>query len=261
MRSRCCSVLQYVCIVHVRGLIIVCCLRPYTALLLQRCAGMGPLALIVVPTRELVEQVYSVLEPFLRAALPSYPSREAEALLAYTAQPAPVRAPELPPHGHPPYDAALPVDSFSAARSHGSLRAALAGADAIAAAMAVAAGAGSASMADREPHNPLTSSSADAARAAASRAAAPALAVAAATAAPGAGLIGASNPAAPPMSHRVLGAIGGVPVAPQLQALAAGVDVLIATPGRLMDLVGRGGVALDRCAARACLIRERASMA
>jgi ATP-dependent RNA helicase RhlE len=41
-------------------------------------------------------------------------------------------------------------------------------------------------------------------------------------------------------------AIGGVPINPQVRALAAGVDVLVATPGRLLDLMQNRAVALDR---------------
>ncbi len=39
---------------------------------------------------------------------------------------------------------------------------------------------------------------------------------------------------------------GGMPYEPQLQALARGVDLLIATPGRLMDLIERGAADLSR---------------
>jgi len=41
-------------------------------------------------------------------------------------------------------------------------------------------------------------------------------------------------------------AIGGVPIGPQVRALAAGVEILVATPGRLLDLVNTGAVAFDR---------------
>jgi ATP-dependent RNA helicase RhlE len=40
--------------------------------------------------------------------------------------------------------------------------------------------------------------------------------------------------------------LGGVAQRPQVAALARGVDVLIATPGRLLDLLGQGHVRLDR---------------
>ena len=39
---------------------------------------------------------------------------------------------------------------------------------------------------------------------------------------------------------------GGVGQTPQVQALARGVDILIATPGRLLDLIGQGHIRLDR---------------
>ena len=41
-------------------------------------------------------------------------------------------------------------------------------------------------------------------------------------------------------------AIGGVSIGPQVRALAHGVDVLVATPGRLGDLMGSGAIRLDR---------------
>jgi superfamily II DNA/RNA helicase len=41
--------------------------------------------------------------------------------------------------------------------------------------------------------------------------------------------------------------IGGVSMGDQQKALAKGVDVLIATPGRLMDLFGRGNILLTGC--------------
>src|SRR3954452_12988174 len=41
--------------------------------------------------------------------------------------------------------------------------------------------------------------------------------------------------------------IGGVSMGDQQKALAKGVDVLIATPGRLMDLFGRGKIMLNDC--------------
>nr|WP_246164083.1 DEAD/DEAH box helicase [Blastochloris sulfoviridis] len=45
---------------------------------------------------------------------------------------------------------------------------------------------------------------------------------------------------------RVALAIGGVSMNPQVRALAQGVDVLVATPGRLMDLANHHAVRLDR---------------
>jgi ATP-dependent RNA helicase RhlE len=46
--------------------------------------------------------------------------------------------------------------------------------------------------------------------------------------------------------HRVSSAVGGVSTEPQIKALKAGVDVLVATPGRLLDLVERGAAKLDK---------------
>ncbi|MEP7131439.1 MAG: DEAD/DEAH box helicase, partial [Sphingomicrobium sp.] len=48
-----------------------------------------------------------------------------------------------------------------------------------------------------------------------------------------------------PLSMALL--IGGVQMGDQVKALAKGVDVLIATPGRLMDLFGRGKIMLNDC--------------
>jgi len=47
---------------------------------------------------------------------------------------------------------------------------------------------------------------------------------------------------------RVLAAIGGEPIDDQVSALSAGVDVVVATPGRLLDLVTRGALELSRVA-------------
>jgi ATP-dependent RNA helicase RhlE len=41
-------------------------------------------------------------------------------------------------------------------------------------------------------------------------------------------------------------AIGGVPIGRQQRATAAGVDILVATPGRLLDLMHMGSVRLDQ---------------
>jgi superfamily II DNA/RNA helicase len=41
--------------------------------------------------------------------------------------------------------------------------------------------------------------------------------------------------------------IGGTNMADQIKKLEKGVDVLIATPGRLMDLFGRGKIMLNKC--------------
>lgn len=43
--------------------------------------------------------------------------------------------------------------------------------------------------------------------------------------------------------HTVI--FGGVPQVPQTKVLGAGVDILVATPGRLLDLMGQGYVKLD----------------
>ncbi len=48
------------------------------------------------------------------------------------------------------------------------------------------------------------------------------------------------------LGARVAVAFGGVPKGRQVRALAAGVDVLVATPGRLLDLMGDRAVRLDR---------------
>src|SRR5258708_15505912 len=48
-----------------------------------------------------------------------------------------------------------------------------------------------------------------------------------------------------PLSMALL--IGGVQMGDQVKALEKGVDVLIATPGRLMDLFGRGKILLNGC--------------
>ncbi|KAL6059864.1 DEAD/DEAH box helicase [Balamuthia mandrillaris] len=41
---------------------------------------------------------------------------------------------------------------------------------------------------------------------------------------------------------------GGVPLAEQIQAMLLGVDVVVATPGRLLDLINRGAMLTDRVA-------------
>jgi superfamily II DNA/RNA helicase len=50
--------------------------------------------------------------------------------------------------------------------------------------------------------------------------------------------------AAQDRGNRVLTVYGGVPYEPQLDALAAGVDVVVGTPGRLLDLANRGSLDL-----------------
>ncbi|MDO5334731.1 MAG: DEAD/DEAH box helicase, partial [Coriobacteriia bacterium] len=46
--------------------------------------------------------------------------------------------------------------------------------------------------------------------------------------------------------HRVTTVVGGVSYNPQREALKRGTDVLIATPGRLEDLIGQGAAHLDQ---------------
>jgi ATP-dependent RNA helicase RhlE len=53
---------------------------------------------------------------------------------------------------------------------------------------------------------------------------------------------------------RTLVIFGGVSEKPQIEALRAGCDLLIATPGRLLDLAGQG--ALDLGAVRCCVLDE-----
>jgi superfamily II DNA/RNA helicase len=52
-------------------------------------------------------------------------------------------------------------------------------------------------------------------------------------------------PLADAVGLRVLAVYGGVGLGPQASALRRGIDVLVACPGRLQDLVDRGDVALD----------------
>jgi len=58
----------------------------------------------------------------------------------------------------------------------------------------------------------------------------------------------AAAPWAAALGLRVACLVGGVSDAPQREAVAAGVDLLVATPGRLLDLHGRGHVDLDEVA-------------
>jgi superfamily II DNA/RNA helicase len=51
--------------------------------------------------------------------------------------------------------------------------------------------------------------------------------------------------AAKDLGARVLTVYGGVPYEPQLDALKEGVDVVVGTPGRLIDLVNRGSLVLS----------------
>lgn len=56
----------------------------------------------------------------------------------------------------------------------------------------------------------------------------------------------ALSPLAEPLHLRLMTVLGGVPINRQAQRLREGVDVVIATPGRLGDLVDRGDCRLDR---------------
>ncbi|MEV5650708.1 DEAD/DEAH box helicase [Nocardia sp. NPDC052254] len=47
---------------------------------------------------------------------------------------------------------------------------------------------------------------------------------------------------------RVAAAVGGIPIKRQADRLGRGVDLLVATPGRLTDLIGQGALALDAVA-------------
>src|ERR1700760_4334844 len=58
-----------------------------------------------------------------------------------------------------------------------------------------------------------------------------------------------------PLSMSLL--IGGVQMGDQITALEKGVDVLIATPGRLLDLFGRGKILLTGCSLLAIDEAER----
>ncbi|HAV09370.1 MAG TPA: hypothetical protein DCX13_10910, partial [Rhodobacteraceae bacterium] len=46
---------------------------------------------------------------------------------------------------------------------------------------------------------------------------------------------------------RVTSIVGGVGMSPQERAMSQGVDILVATPGRLMDLISRRSVNLNGC--------------
>ncbi|WP_369055871.1 DEAD/DEAH box helicase [Kineococcus terrestris] len=60
------------------------------------------------------------------------------------------------------------------------------------------------------------------------------------------------------LSVRVLPVYGGTPVGQQLRSLARGTDVVVATPGRALDLLGRG--ALDLSALRTVVLDEADEM-
>ncbi len=53
-------------------------------------------------------------------------------------------------------------------------------------------------------------------------------------------------PIANAMERNLLAIYGGVAMSPQVKALRKGVDVVIATPGRLMDLIDQGELSLDQ---------------
>jgi superfamily II DNA/RNA helicase len=53
-------------------------------------------------------------------------------------------------------------------------------------------------------------------------------------------------PLAAVLDLRLLAVYGGVPLHRQAQELRHGADILVATPGRLLDLLGRGACSLDR---------------
>jgi superfamily II DNA/RNA helicase len=55
-------------------------------------------------------------------------------------------------------------------------------------------------------------------------------------------------PLAALLNLRLLAVYGGVPLGRQAQALRRGVDVVVATPGRLLDLLGQGACSLDAVA-------------
>jgi ATP-dependent RNA helicase DeaD len=47
------------------------------------------------------------------------------------------------------------------------------------------------------------------------------------------------------LNVRTLAVYGGAPIGPQLGALRKGIDIVVATPGRAIDLINRGGLKLD----------------
>jgi ATP-dependent RNA helicase RhlE len=59
-------------------------------------------------------------------------------------------------------------------------------------------------------------------------------------------IVEVANSVARHTRHRVAAVYGGVGYEPQRQALKRGVDMLVATPGRLLDLAGQGDVDLSR---------------
>jgi superfamily II DNA/RNA helicase len=55
-------------------------------------------------------------------------------------------------------------------------------------------------------------------------------------------------PLAAVLGLRLLAVYGGVPLGRQVQQLRRGIDIIVATPGRLLDLVGQGACSLDAVA-------------
>ena len=53
-------------------------------------------------------------------------------------------------------------------------------------------------------------------------------------------------PLAAALGLRLLAVYGGVPLGRQIQQLRRGTDIVVATPGRLLDLLGQGACSLDR---------------
>ena len=53
-------------------------------------------------------------------------------------------------------------------------------------------------------------------------------------------------PLAAVLNLRLLAVYGGVPLGRQARALRSGIDVVVATPGRLLDLLGQGACSLDQ---------------
>ena len=53
-------------------------------------------------------------------------------------------------------------------------------------------------------------------------------------------------PLAAALGLRLLAVYGGMPLGRQIQQLRRGTDIVVATPGRLMDLLGQGACSLDR---------------
>ena len=56
------------------------------------------------------------------------------------------------------------------------------------------------------------------------------------------------RPLAAVLGLRLLAVYGGVPLGRQAQELRRGTDIIVATPGRLLDLLGQGACSLDRVA-------------